>query len=352
LILPIAQPVTVEDFSSRGAIGPVPRLYGEALLREARRNPNIVCLCADLPGPTETDLLRDAMPERYIEAGIAEANMVGMAAGMARCGEIPFVHSFCVFLTRRSFDQVANQIAYPSLPVKLIGFLPGLTTPLGVSHQAIDDIALMRSLPNMTILEPSGPEQLGSVVEAALAVDGPVYVRIKRPDGAWSGTAAAPIRRGRGDVLRDGPDGVIIASGLMVEKALEAAQQLAQEGVEVSVLNMSSIKPLDNDLVIEHSRRSGIVVTAENHSVIGGLGAAVADTILQSAIPVGFASVGIQDTFGEGGTTPYLFAKYGLTAAHIKSAYRQASERRNLVVGAASHDDPQFPSRTRTSWTS
>jgi transketolase len=326
-----SQAMTVDDFSSRGAVGPVPRLYGDALLAAARRDPRIVSLCADLPGPTETDLIRDELPEQYIECGIAEANMIGMAAGMARCGEIPFVHSFCVFLTRRSFDQVANQIAYPALPVKLIGFLPGLTTPLGVSHQAIDDIALMRALPNMTILEPSGPEQMGSIVDAALAVDGPVYVRMKRPDGSWSGANTSPVQAGRGEVLREGPHGTIIASGLMVSAALEAARQLAEQGIEAAVLNMASIKPLDRDLIVTCARGSGIVVTAENHSVIGGLGAAVADVILHAAIPVGFASVGIQDTFGEGGTTPYLFAKYGLTAASIVEAFARASERRELL---------------------
>jgi transketolase len=321
----------VEDFSVRGAVGPVPRLYGEALLRAAQQDPRIVCLCADLPGPTETDLFRDEMPDRYIEAGIAEANMVGMAAGMARCGDIPFVHSFCVFLTRRSLDQVANQIAYPALPVKLVCFLPGLTTPLGVSHQAIDDVALMRALPNMTIIEPSGPEQFDSAVEAALSVDGPVYLRMKRPDGSWSGTKSDPIRPGHGDVLRKGPHGSIVASGLMVAAALEAARQLAEQGTEVTVVNMSSIKPLDQDLLIRLARRDGIMVTAENHSVIGGLGSAVADTLLEAGIPVGFARVGILDTFGEGGTTPYLFAKYGLTAADIVKAYWRASEKQRLL---------------------
>ncbi len=321
----------VDDFSVRGAVGPVPRPYGEALLAAARLDPRIVCICADLPGPTETDLIRDELPDRYFEAGIAEANMVGMAAGFARCGDIPFVHSFCVFVTRRSYDQVANQIAYPALPVKIVGFIPGLTTPLGVSHQAIDDIALMRALPNMTIIEPCGPEQVGSAVSAAMAVDGPVYLRMKRPDGIGSGVRAGPIEAGKGEVIRRGPDGVVVACGLMVAAAVKAAEQLAARGIEVAVVNMPSIKPLDRKLLAEFAGQAGIVVTAENHSVIGGLGAAVADVLLEEAMPVGMARVGIQDTFAEGGTTSYLLSKYGLTAANIVSAYEVASRRRDQL---------------------
>jgi transketolase len=315
----------VDDFIARGATSPLPRFYGDALVAAARRDPRIVCLCADLPGPTETDAFKQELPDRYIEAGIAEANMVGMAAGMARCGEIPFLHSFCVFVTRRSYDQVANQIAYPALPVKLVGFLPGLTTMLGVSHQAIDDIALMRALPSMTIIEPSGPEQLGAAFEAALEVPGPVYLRLKRPDVAGAEFKLRSIRRGRGEILRPGTDGTIIACGLMVAAALDAADLLAAEGKQVGVVNMPTIKPLDEDLVIDLARRTGLVITAENHSIIGGLGSAVAETLLEAAIPIGFARVGVRDTFAEGGTTPYLQAKYGLTAEAIVQAYVRAA---------------------------
>jgi transketolase len=321
----------VDDFSVRGAVGPVPRPYGEALLAAARHDPRIVCLCADLPGPTETDLIREHLPDRYIEAGIAEANMIGMAAGFARCGDIPFVHSFCVFVTRRAYDQVANQVAYPALPVKIVGFIPGLTTPLGVSHQAIDDIALMRALPNMTVIEPSGPEQVGSAVSAALAVPGPVYLRMKRPDGIGSGVAAGPITAGKGEIIRSGCDGLLVACGLMVAAAMQAAGQLAAMGIEVTVVNMPTIKPIDRELLVALAERCGVVVTAENHSVIGGLGAAVADCLMEEAVPVGLARVGIRDTFAEGGSTPYLLHKYGLTAETIVSAYRLAVERRELL---------------------
>lgn len=323
-----ARSLAVDDFITRGTAGAVPRLYGEALVAAARRDPRIVCLCADLAGATETDLFRDALPDQFFHTGIAEANMVGMAGGMARCGLIPFTHSFCVFATRRCYDQIAMQVAYPRLPVKIVGFLPGLTTLLGVSHQAIDDIALMRALPDMTIIEPDGPAQLGAAVEAALAVSGPVYLRLKRPDGPLgTGFAPRPLVPGKAEVLRDGADGTLIASGLMVEAALDAAERLAGERISVTVVNVATIKPLDTATVIDLAERTGIVVTAENHSMIGGLGSAVAETLLEAGIPVGFARVGIRDTFAEGGSTPYLLSKYGLTADDIVAAFRKASSR-------------------------
>ena len=321
----------VEDFITRGTAGPLPRLYGEALLEAARRDPRIMCLCADLRGPTETDLFAEKLPGRFVDAGIAEANMIGMAAGMARCGDIPFVHSFCVFVTRRCYDQIAVQVAYPSLPVKIVGFLPGLTTMLGVSHQAIDDIALMRALPNMTIIEPSGPEQLGAAVEAALAVDGPVYLRMKRPDKAIADLAPRGLTPGKGEIVRSGRDGVIVACGLMVGVAMEASTRLAERGIDAAVVNMPTIKPLHEALLLEFAWRTKLVVTAENHSIIGGLGSAVAETLLEAGVAAGFARVGVQDRFAEGGSTPYLQAKFGLMADAIVSAYERAGDHRKAM---------------------
>lgn len=315
----------VDDFISRGAQGPVPRLYGEALLDAARRDERIVCLCADLAGATETDLFRDALPERFIHTGIAEANMIGMAAGMARSGHIPFVHSFSVFATRRCFDQIAMQVAYPKMPVKIVGFLPGLTTLLGVSHQAIEDIALMRSLPNMSVIEPEGPAQLASTVEAALSIPGPVYLRLKRPDGPLpQGYQSRSLRPAKAEVLREGNQGTLVACGLMVEAALNAAEQLSKKGIDVSVLNMATVKPLDKDTLFEFARRTGVIVTAENHSIVGGLGSAVAEVLLEADIQVRFRRIGIRDTFAEGGTTPYLLKKFGLTANDIVAAVYSA----------------------------
>lgn len=294
------------------------RSYGQALLAAAKADERIVCLGADLTQPTETYLFRDQIPERFVMLGIQEANMVGVAGGMARAGDIPFAHSFCVFLTRRVYDQIAMQAAYPKLPVKLVGFIPGLATELGVSHQAIDDIALMRALPNMAVIEPSGPEQIGAALTAALDYDGPVYLRLSiartKPDET---TPLVPLELGKGLVVREGADVAILASGSMVAQALAAAEQLAGQGMSATVANMASLKPFDTALVERLARQHRAMITAENHSIIGGLGSAAAETLALAGVATRFAMVGIRDVFAEGGTTPYLMEKYGLTARHI-----------------------------------
>jgi transketolase len=294
------------------------RSYGKALLAEAMADERIVCLNADLTQPTETYLFRDQIPERYFMLGIQEANMVGVAAGMARTGQIAFGHSFCVFITRRVYDQVAMQAAYPKLPVKLVGFIPGLATSLGVSHQAIDDVALMRALPNMAVIEPSGPEQIASAVRATLDYDGPVYLRMViaggRPDES---VPLVPLELGKAQILREGADVAIVASGMMVKEALAAADQLAEQGVSATVANFASLKPLDADMVRDLARRHPVLITAENHSVIGGLGSAVAETLALSGLSPRFGMIGVRDVFAEGGSTRFLFEKYGLSRRHI-----------------------------------
>jgi transketolase len=318
----------VGDFNTRGATAPLRRVYGEALVEAARSDPRIVCLNADLASPTETDLFRDTLPDRYFQAGIAEANMIGMAGGMARAGDIPVVHSFCVFATRRCYDQIAMQAAYPRANVKIVGTIPGLTTLLGVSHQAIDDIALMRALPGMVVLEPSGPEEIRAAVRAMVEHDGPVYMRLKRADPSQPGDfTEQSLRIGGSRTLREGADGLLLACGLMVEASLVAAERLARRGLSVEVVSVGSIKPLDSSLV-ERARRAGTVVTAENHSVIGGLGSAVAEALMEAGVRCGFERVGVRDTFAEGGSTPYLLAKYGLDANAIVAAFERARARR------------------------
>ena len=314
------------DFTSlanRGA-GAVPKYYGEALVDLARENPTIVAMGGDLSPATESDLFRDTFPERFFMVGIAEANMVGVAAGMARMGDIPFVHSFSVFLSRRAFDQVAMQLAYPKTNVKLVGFLPGLTTLLGVSHQAIEDIALMRSLPNMAVVEPSGPAQHAAAVRAVAAHQGPVYMRMSRantplPDDALQ----LGLELGKGQLLRDGSDAMIFACGQMVDESMRAADMLANKGINVSVANIHTIKPLDCEFIIDYASRCDVVLTAENHSIIGGLGSAVAETLMEANIPARFTRIGVQDTFAEGGSTPYLFDKYKLSSPHIVARVEQ-----------------------------
>lgn len=240
-------------------------------------------------------------------------------------GDTPFVHSFCVFLTRRVYDQVAMQAAYPKTNVKLVGFLPGLATTLGVSHQAIDDIALMRALPNMIVIEPSGPAQIASAVRAAAAYDGPVYLRMERAAEALPEDAELlDLDIGAAQILRPGADIALFACGLMVDKALRAAQTLAAKGIDASVVNVHTIKPLDEKTVCEVAERCGAVVTAENHSVIGGLGDAIAHSLQEHNVYVAMKRVGVADVFAEGGTMPYLVKKYGLDVEHIVSAAEAA----------------------------
>lgn len=310
------------DFIDRSQ-RPNPRYYGDALVEAARRDPRITCLTADLAAPTETDLFRDTFPDRFYQVGIAEANMIGVAGGMARCGDIPFVHSFCVFATKRCFDQITMQAGYPNLPVKIVGFLPGVSTLLGVSHQAIEDVALMRAVPNMLVIEPAGPEQFAAAVQAALDHDGPAYLRMKRPETPPEGPVTqVPLTIGKGTLLRDGPALTIIAAGMSVPHALGAAEVLAAEGVDASVVNMASLKPIDAELILDRAKATGAIVTAENHTVIGGLGSAVAEVLCDAGIGLPFRRVGLQDCYAEGGSTPYLFKKYGIDASAIAAAAR------------------------------
>jgi transketolase len=297
------------------------KAYGQALVELARARPEVVCIGADLTGPTETDLFRDELQARFFNIGMAEANAVGIAAGMARSGDVPFVHTFSVFASRRAYDQIAMQVAYPRLNVKLIGFMPGLTTPGGVTHQAIEDLALMRALPNLTVVEPADATQTRAAVTAIADFDGPVYLRLKR--GEVPVLADRPFRLGAVEVLRDGTDAVIFACGLMVTLALAAAEQLGHEGKSVAVVNVHTLKPLDAEAICAIAARTGAVVTAENHSVIGGLGSAVAQALLAAGVPCRGAQVGIADTFAEGASPGYLFAKYGLDTAAIVAACRR-----------------------------
>ena len=319
------------DFINR-SFKPLPRTYGDALVEAANNNPRIVCLSADLTPPTETDRFRDELPDRYHNVGIAEANMIGIAGGMARSGEIPFVHSFCAFVTKRCFDQITMQAAYPNLPVKIVGFLPGVATLLGVSHQAIEDVAIMRTVPNMMVLEPSGPEYHAAAITMALEHPGPVYLRMKRTETPPQGKVEQKsLQYGKGLVLREGDDITIAASGLEVAESIIAAEVLSDKGIEATIIDISMIKPLDTELLIHHIHKTKAVVTAENHTIIGGLGSAVAEVIADAGIGVPFHRVGIKDQFCEGGTTPYLMKKFGLDSQAIVAACQQALQRKQTA---------------------
>jgi transketolase len=328
--------LAVDDFTQGGAhtavsataATAIPRYYGETLLQLASERRNIVCLSADLTASTETDLFRDTFPERFINPGIAEANMVGLAGGLARSGLQAWLHTFCVFATRRPFDQIAMQVAYPRTDVKIVGFLPGLSTILGVSHQAIDDVALMRALPNMTVIEPSGPAQVPAAVRAAADHKGPVYLRMLRAPAALpAGTPWEPLELGRIQPLEGieaGGDALVIASGLMVEPARAAAHALRAQGIAVGVANAHTLKPFDEAFVQAQARRYRVVLTVENHSIVGGLGSAVAEVLAEAGSGTRLVRLGVRDRFAQGASMPFLFERHGLTAAGIADAVRAA----------------------------
>jgi transketolase len=295
--------------------------YGKALLDLARRREDVLCLSGDLTRQCEIDLFQAELPERFIHAGMAEANMMGVAGTLARCGHIPFVHTFGVFATRRPFDQIANAIAYPNLPVRIIGFMPGVSTPGGPSHQAIDDIALMRALPNMTVIDVADAVEVRQVVEAIVDVPGPVYVRLKRGEIPVIFDEEHVLNLDRAEVLTEGTDVALFASGMMLAPALSAARVLGEHGVSVSVVNVPVIKPLDTVTVQGVAAEAKVVLTAENHSVIGGLGSAVAETIAEAGLGRPLRRIGLQDTFAEGSLSgPYLFEKYGLSTRSLIEA--------------------------------
>jgi transketolase len=297
--------------------------YGTALVELARRRPEIVCLSADLTRQCEVDLFRDAIPERFVNVGMAEQNLMGIAGALAREGHLPFVHSFGVFCTRRAYDQVAMAIAYPGLPVRLVGFMPGLSSPGGPSHQATDDVALMRVLPNMTVVDVADAVEVSQVVPAIADLPGPVYLRLKRGEIPVVFDADHRLDLGSAMVLRRGGDVALVAAGMMLPAAIVAADVLAGQGLEAAVLNVPVIKPLDTATVLEAVAGARAVVVAENHSVIGGLGSAVAEALAEAGLGRPLRRVGVRDVFAGGArSASYLFERYGLsTQAVIDAAW-------------------------------
>jgi transketolase len=293
--------------------------YGAALVELARRRPEIVCLGADLTRQTETDLFRDEIPKRFINIGMAEANMLSIAGGLARAGRIVFVNTFGVFCTRRCFDQIAMSVAYPNLNVKIVGFMPGLSSPGGPSHQAIEDVALMRALPNMTVVEPADAIETEQIVEAIADRPGPVYLRLKRGEIPliFDHTHRLDLTKAQVVAGGEGSDVCIVTAGMMLPASLAAARTLAENGVAAAVINVPVIKPLDGATVAAMARRSRIVITVENHTIVGGLGSAIAEALAEAGISAPLRRLGIADTFAEAGSREYLFAKYGLSTQNI-----------------------------------
>ena len=299
--------------------------YGEALTALAEKYENLVVLDADLAAATKTGIFKKAYPDRHYDCGIAEANMMGVAAGLAASGMIPFASSFAMFAAGRAFEIVRNSIGYPHLNVKIGATHAGISVGEdGATHQCCEDIALMRTIPGMVILNPADDVEAKAAVEAAINWDGPVYCRF--------GRLAVPVINnnpdykfeiGKGITLRDGKDVPIVATGLMVCEALEAAETLAKEGISARVINIHTIKPLDEELILKAAKETGCIVTCEEHSIIGGLGSAVAECVC-GACPVPVTRIGVNDTYGHSGPAVALLKEFGLCAEHIAEVTRKA----------------------------
>lgn len=298
--------------------------YGNALAELGTEHEDVVVLDADLAAATKTGVFKKAHPDRFIDCGIAESNMIGVAAGLAAAGKVPFASSFAMFAAGRAFEQVRNSVGYPHLNVKIGATHAGISVGEdGATHQCNEDIALMRTIPGMVVINPSDDVEAKAAVRAAYEHQGPVYLRF--------GRLAVPVindrpdykfELGKGVVLREGKDVTIIATGLPVNNSLEAAEKLASEGIEAKVINIHTIKPLDEDLIIAAAKETGKVVTVEEHSVIGGLGSAVCD-VLSEKLPTKVMKIGINDVYGESGPALELLKKYGLDADSI---YRRIKE--------------------------
>lgn len=313
----------------------VTRPHVDNFIRWSAERPHVVVLTADLTNSCEVGTWRDTYPDRYFSMGMAEQNMMGFAAGLAREGFEPWLHTFAVFLYRRPLDQLQMSIAYPNLPVRLVGFLPGLTTPGGVTHQAIEDIAILRAIPNMTILETGDATEVESVLDVASAIDGPVYIRMLRGEVPRLFGVDEPMQLGRarvlslgGDELEDPADLVVLTAGITTEEALRAVPALRDRGVSVTHLHISTHKPFDDPTVVAAlaSARSG-VITLENHVITGGLGSAVAELMAERAITSPLVRLGLRDTYAHGASQGYLMAEYGLDAKALVEAAEQLLHR-------------------------
>ena len=298
--------------------------YGNALVELGKEHENLIVLDADLAGATKTCIFQKEFPERHWDCGIAECNMTGIAAGLSTCGKVPFISSFAMFAAGRNYEQVRNSIGYPHLNVKIGATHAGISVGEdGATHQCLEDLALMREIPGMVVINPSDDVEARAAVHAAYDHVGPVYLRF--------GRLAVPVindrpdykfELGKGVVLREGKDVTIVATGLCVSSALEAAEKLAADGIDAKIINIHTIKPLDEELIVAAAKETGKVVTVEEHSVIGGLGSAVCDALAEKC-PVPVKKIGVQDVFGESGPAAALLAKYKLDGEGV---YEQVKE--------------------------
>ena len=300
--------------------------YGKALVKLGKINDDVVVLDADLSKSTKTNDFCKAYPNRFFNMGIAEQNLVGAACGFAAAGKIPFASTFAMFATGRAFEVIRNSACYPKLNVKICATHAGITVGEdGGSHQSVEDISLMRSIPNMTVLVPADGVEVEKMIFAAAEFNGPMYVRLGRSAVPTLFDEDYNFEIGKGVVLKEGNDATIIACGMMVNEAILAADMLKEENINVRVINMSTIKPVDTELIIKAAKETKAIVTAEEHSIIGGLGSAVSEVVSENC-PTIVKKVGINDCFGESGTPAELLEKYGLTAKHIVEKVKEAMQ--------------------------
>lgn len=291
--------------------------YGETLKKLGAQIPEIVVLDADLSASTKTAVFAKAFPDRFFDTGIAEGNMMSVAAGLAASGKIPFASTFAVFGAGRAYEQIRNSICYPNLNVKVAVTHAGLTVGEdGATHQMLEDIALMRALPNMTVVVPADAAETAQVIRWAASYQGPVYIRMGRAKVEDVISPDAEFVPGKSTTLADGSDVTIMACGIMTQQALQAAKMLAEEGISARVINMSSIKPIDEAAIVKAAEETGAIVTCEEHTVMGGLGSAVAEVVVRQC-PVPMAMVGTEDVFGQSGKASEVLKVYGLTPEHI-----------------------------------
>ena len=299
--------------------------YGAALVEYAAIDPDVVVLDADLAAATKTGMFKKAFPERFIDCGIAECNMIGVAAGLAAAGKKVFASSFAMFAAGRAFEIIRNSVGYPHLPVKICATHAGISVGEdGATHQCCEDLALMRTIPGMTVLNPSDDIEAKAVVKALLHYDAPAYVRFGRlAVPVINDTPDYHFEIGKGIQLIEGKDATILATGLMVSMALEAADMLNKEGLSVRVVNIHTIKPIDEEIILKAAKETGLLITAEEHSVIGGFGSAVSEVCAEKC-PVRVVKIGVNDVFGKSGPAAELLKIYGLSAEHIAETVRKA----------------------------
>jgi transketolase len=310
----------------------VARPHQQNFIDWAKDKPEVLVLSADLTNSCEVGKWRDTYPDRFFSMGMAEQNMLGFAAGLAREGFEPWLHTFSVFLYRRPLDQLQMSVAYPSLKVRLVGFLPGIMTPGGVTHQAIEDIAIVRAIPNMTILEVGDATEAESVLDVAHKVDGPVYIRMLRGEVSRIFPTSEPFEFNTARILSTGKDLTLITSGIMTEEALRAIPLLLERGVSISHLHVSTMKPFTDPRIIAalKTAKSG-VVTMENHSIIGGLGSAVAEVMAENGVSAPLQRIGLKDTYAHGASQKYLMAEYEMDApALIRAAEKALGKKLNI----------------------